>query len=464
MGDDVATTIHTDVGSPEPIPYDEWVQMGRVDGRIYTDPRIFEQEIERIFERDWVYVAHESELPVPGAFVTDVVGRQPIVVTRAADGQLHAVANRCSHRGTMLCRAERGVADTFTCIYHAWKFRNTGELLGATFPDAYGPDFDKSCFDLARVPRLATYRGFVFVSLSPDGPLLDEHLGDTVREQIDQFVELSPLGTVTMAGGVLRYWYRGNWKATVENAVDAYHAQFVHRYWMAKVRHVREDGGSPGVSHGAVAPRTRSLGRGHTMIDFRAMREAIAERTGRSLPTEFDQEILALQLDGERRPDVMPTLDPVDAAAYGQAMTEAYGAEKARRLMVHNGTHIAVFPNFALIGASVRKIRPLAVDRTEILVQAAMLDGAPPAMNTLRIRGVEDFWGPASQGHADDAEVWELANLGLRNTLRPWVDLSRGLHREEVDADGTLVGQATDEGTQRELVSHWLALMTGRPA
>lgn len=454
------TTAPIELASSAAIPYDDLVGGGRVDGRIYTDANIFDEEMERIFHRGWVYVAHESELPEAGSFVTDVVGRQPIIVTRDEDGEIHAVANRCSHRGTLLCPLERGVAKTFTCIYHAWKFRNTGELLAATFPDGYGPDFDKSNFDLARAPRLAVYRGFIFVSLSPNGVSLDEHLGENAKHQIDLFVDLSPTGKVELAGGVLRYWYRGNWKATIENGVDAYHAQFVHRYWMSKVRPVREDGSRPRESH-EVLPSIRALGRGHAMIDFRAMRHSIARRTGHSLPTDFDQEIMALRLEGERHPDVMPELSPEDARAYTEAMEHTYGKERAHGLMVDNGTHVGIFPNLALIGASVRKTRPLAVDRTEIQVQAAMLAGAPKAMNTLRIRGVEDFWGPASQGHADDAEVWERANLGLQHAASPWVDFSRGLHREQIDRDGTVVGHVTDEGSQREILSHWLRVMTG---
>ena len=35
----------------------------RVDRSIYTDQDIFEAEIERIFEKGWVYLCHESQVP-----------------------------------------------------------------------------------------------------------------------------------------------------------------------------------------------------------------------------------------------------------------------------------------------------------------------------------------------------------------------------------------------------------------
>ena len=75
---------------------------------IFTDPALFELEMKHIFEGNWVYLAHESQIPEINDYFTTTIGRQPIVITRGKDGKLNAVINACAHRGAMLCRKEHG--------------------------------------------------------------------------------------------------------------------------------------------------------------------------------------------------------------------------------------------------------------------------------------------------------------------------------------------------------------------
>ena len=81
------------------------VEPTRVHGSVYTSPDVFEREMATIFTRGWVYVAHESEIPEPGDYVTRNIGRQPVIASRAKDGAIHVLANRCAHRGNKLCNA-----------------------------------------------------------------------------------------------------------------------------------------------------------------------------------------------------------------------------------------------------------------------------------------------------------------------------------------------------------------------
>jgi benzoate/toluate 1,2-dioxygenase alpha subunit len=75
---------------------------------IFTDPALFELEMKHIFESNWVYLAHESQIPEINDYFTTAIGRQPIVITRGKDGNLNAVINACAHRGAMLCRKKHG--------------------------------------------------------------------------------------------------------------------------------------------------------------------------------------------------------------------------------------------------------------------------------------------------------------------------------------------------------------------
>ncbi|HVA24347.1 MAG TPA: Rieske 2Fe-2S domain-containing protein, partial [Chloroflexota bacterium] len=96
----------------------------RVRTDVYTDPAIFELEMRRIFETTWVYVAHESEIPNPGDYVSTSIGLQPVIASRGDDGQVHVLLNRCRHRGSAVCRLERGHAEQFKCPYHGWVYGN----------------------------------------------------------------------------------------------------------------------------------------------------------------------------------------------------------------------------------------------------------------------------------------------------------------------------------------------------
>jgi len=86
--------------------------IATLSGSSYTDPAIFAQEQERIFETMWFCVARASELAKPGAFRTVDVGRESILVTRARDHSVRAYFNVCRHRGARLCTEESGELDS----------------------------------------------------------------------------------------------------------------------------------------------------------------------------------------------------------------------------------------------------------------------------------------------------------------------------------------------------------------
>ncbi|MCA3628949.1 MAG: Rieske 2Fe-2S domain-containing protein, partial [Methylobacterium sp.] len=163
---------------------------------IFTDPEYFELEMKYIWEGNWVYLAHESQIPNNNDYITGYIGRQPIVISRDRTGKLHAFLNACSHRGAMICRHKRGNKSTYTCPFHGWTFNNTGKLLKAKDPDGAGylESFNKNgSHDLQKLARFESYRGFLFGSLSYDVVSLEEYLGEA-RKIIDLIVDQSPEG------------------------------------------------------------------------------------------------------------------------------------------------------------------------------------------------------------------------------------------------------------------------------
>src|SRR5204863_197417 len=106
------------------------VERGLVSRQIFADPAIYELELEQVFARSWLYLAHDSQLPSPGDFITANMGEEPVIVTRDADRQINAFINSCRHRGNRVCRADQGQVTTFACPYHGWTYDPKGRLVG----------------------------------------------------------------------------------------------------------------------------------------------------------------------------------------------------------------------------------------------------------------------------------------------------------------------------------------------
>ncbi|KWW97019.1 Rieske 2Fe-2S domain-containing protein [Hydrogenibacillus schlegelii] len=203
--------------------------VGELPGAIYHDPEIFELEMEKIFARAWVYLAHESEIPNAGDYVVRYIGRDSFILIRDENGNVRAHFNMCRHRGMQVCRSEMGNASHFRCPYHGWTYRNDGTLVGVPAgKEAYGDRLNKEAWGLIPIPRLDQYNGMIFGSLDPKAPSLDEWLGD-MKWYLDLFTRRSAAG-LEVIGAPHRWMIDADWKLGADNFVgDAYHTLMTHR-------------------------------------------------------------------------------------------------------------------------------------------------------------------------------------------------------------------------------------------
>ncbi len=418
--------------------YPELIQADRVHGRLYYDPAIFDEELEKIWHRQWVYVGHESEVAKPGDYVTRLLGLQPVIIVRDKEGAIQLLLNRCRHRGNLVCDSGRGNTQEFRCIYHGWTYSPTGALLGAPYSAAYGTSFRKEDYGLAKVPRVGSYRGFLFASLHPTGISLDEHLG-YAKGLIDQFVELSPEGEVELSAGTQKQRYRGNWKMQVENAVDNYHTTFVHQTAndLMKLRSGVDLSQTTSEQSPALS---RYLGGGHALFDFRPLQRQLGKVLNLSNQTRANGATGARQ-------------------AYREAMERRYGKERAQEILQDGPPHGYIFPNLIFIQLQVRRIQPVSASETSVYYQPALLKGVPAEINTARLREHEWFFGPAGFGSPDDVEIFERQQLALQARVNEWLVLRRGLHRERLEEGGVRTSHIADEGHIRGIWQHYQQLL-----
>ena len=217
----------------------EMVRGDSVHRSLYTDPAIFDLEMQRIYGRAWVYVGHESQVPKTGDYHTTRLGDQDVLMVRANDGRVHVLYNRCPHKGAKVVADGDGcVGKFFRCPYHAWTFKLDGSHLGVPLKQGLeGTSYDPAdpSFSMRRLPRVESYRGFVFASQAQSGQGLEDFLGGA-RSSIDNLCDRSPVGEVEVAGGIFRVMQRSNWKVFYENLHDTMHARVTHESSFAAAR------------------------------------------------------------------------------------------------------------------------------------------------------------------------------------------------------------------------------------
>ena len=404
---------------------------------IFTDPELFELEMTHIFEGNWVYLAHESQVADPGDFYTLTIGRQPVMITRDKEGELHGLINSCSHRGAMLATRKKGNKSSFTCPFHGWTFSNNGKLLKAKDEKTgdYPPCFKKEgSHDLKPMAKFENYRGFLFGSLEPNVSSLEEWLGET-RKVIDLIVDSAAEGLEVLRGSS-SYTYEGNWKLQMENGADGYHVSVVHWNYASTMsrRNYEEDGVKTVDANGW----SKSVGgvygfeNGHMLL--------------------WTQVLNA---------EVRPIYRHVDA------LKLRFGEERAN-MMVNQTRNLALYPNLYLMdqfSTQLRIVRPIAVDKTEVTIFCFAPKGEPLEDRTLRIRQYEDFFNVSGMGTPDDLEEFRACQQGYQARLLPWSDMSRGAMRwvegadenaQRIDLHPKISGpRSEDEGLYITHHHHW---------
>lgn len=426
------------------------VEPGRVHRRVYSDPAIFEAEMERIFGRAWVYVGHESQIREPGDFATTRIGRKPMVLTRHSDGSIKVIHNQCAHRGALVVAQDKGHAEEFVCCYHGWTYGTDGKLIRVPLKHGYPAHFDPDApgTSMVQAPRVESYRGFVFASLAKDGPSLTDFLG-YMATSLDDMVDRAPDGDLEVAGGVFKHAFDGNWKLYLENLCDAAHPLFVHQSSIEAAREQDDDAFTDGVGEIAVR-QMRQNG-----APYKFWQEQVGIWTypnGHSFLGDYhdDEKLVAAKRD------------PV-FAEYIAAMEAQKGKEETQRVLEVTRWNSNIYPNLSFMSQfrQLRVVHPVSVNRTEVFTYSFRMKGAPQKMfeDTIAFANITN--GTGSPVLTDDLETYGRIGVGVTSEGAEWIEVGRGFETDRPDEHGGTQGaDSTSEVYIRNMYDAWLGYMT----
>ncbi len=432
----------------------EDLKKGLLPLRVVGDPQIYDAELRRIFARSWVFIGHESEIPNPGDFATRTIGEDPFIFVRGQDDVVRVLLNSCRHRGAQICRTEVGNSKGFTCPFHGWSYKNTGELEGVPVRRDGYRQLEMSEWGLFAAPKVESYCGLVFANLDPDAPSLDEYLG-AYKWYLDMQFKLSA-GGMEVLGEPHRWMVDANWKQGAENFCgDSSHTQMTHKSVIDAGIVDKAAAGAPSKKFGLHVHDCDGFA-----ISIRQLEE------GKSVFWEYPPEVTAHF-----------STDRLSGAQY----------ELAKRSIVHNGT---VFPNFSFLHfglsdspdkapagyLSIRVWQPRGAGRTEIWNWIMAPKEASDEYKRRAYQVGMSSFGPSGSFEQDDVAVWpgvtrsastvfaEMNNIKL-NYQMGLGDMGDAAPIADWEGPGVATQSNAGEGGLRTFHKTWFARMSqDRPA
>ncbi len=423
---------------------------GTVSPEIFSSPELYEQELEQIFARCWLFVGHESQIPNPGDFIRSRMGEEQVIVTRDRQHQIHVLLNSCPHRGNMVCRYDQGNALGFQCSFHGWVFNSAGELV--TLPQS-GDGYDhmrKEEWGLMRA-KVEVFQGSIWATWDHSAPSFLEYLGGCDAYLKTSFVDADGSDNGAEILGSPMKWRIGmNWKVPMPD-YDIPHAWTTHRSLAVGLG--VGPSGAP-IERGPDGGYVGRLGRRNTM------QVSFPEGHTTAVEVPSDHANGAWPDSGEY--DDWPIIR--------QYLRDKYEARKMRLGVLasqEEGPH--VFPNLGFFGRVIRVLHPEGPASTEMWSYFLVDKAAPQAVKDAMARYYEHWYGPGGMTQKDDMENWYVLTRWTKGhmTRKLRLNAQLGLGKPPLDGPSTFglpglwAPSYSDENTRR-FYQRWAEVMQAR--
>ena len=194
----------------------------------YYDSEQYTKEFSMIMNQPLI-VAHGSEIPKVGDYLSKTVMGVPIIIIRTPNKSVNVFVNACKHRGASLVVKDQGrIRKNFICPYHGWAYDMEGKLCNVPDKDRSFPNLEMNCYPLSSLP-VSERHGFIWVRLNQEktekpavnvesflGPQLDQEFK---AYQFDQYTFYRKES----------WQMKFNWKCGVEQFLENYHFAFLHK-------------------------------------------------------------------------------------------------------------------------------------------------------------------------------------------------------------------------------------------
>ena len=433
-------------------------EAGTICREIFVDQDIYQQELERVFARTWLFIGHESQVPNPNDFFISRMGEESVILTRDRQGELHVLLNTCMHRGMKVCRYDEGNTPVFSCPYHGWSYSTDGnlvsvpgELIGVPqFATAYHGELKKEEWGLISVPKMANYHGSIWACWDKDAPDFLDYLGgmDSYLAPSFESKDGEP-GGLEALGGVQKWLMPCNWKFAAENFVGDFYHVISHR--------------STELNNGVIAALTQS-------------------RLQSGIPA-FSQEQVYVSFPGGHGvrgtpPHLWKTEEPYMSGSYGakDSLVEDYlrRAHETRQKRYggrgtsnETGKVATILPNMSTLDVFALTIavwHPVGPMMTEAWRWDFIDQKAPSEVKAHWRDHLLTWSGPTGMVEEDDMENWNYAteaSNGMMARQRPYHYGMGQRHEQKSDLlpGASLASEDVSEQNQRGFYKRWAEVM-----
>ena len=188
----------------------------------YNNAELTQLEIEQVFLRNWLFVAHSSQIPENGDYHCFEMSNERAIVVRGEDGEIRAFRNMCRHRASRVVAEQSGhCKNAFICPFHGWSYNLDGSLRTIPKPESF-PELDRDQFGLKPLD-LEIWHGLIFIRFGGDGPALAE-----MWAQAEEEIGLYRIEEMDALSETYDFGFDLDWKAVVDVDNEGYHVPIGH--------------------------------------------------------------------------------------------------------------------------------------------------------------------------------------------------------------------------------------------